>query len=90
MHERLSIVDTEHGAQPLYNEDKTNIIAVNGEIYNHRELRSQLNSSYEFQTQSDCEIILALYKEKGVDFIDDLNGIFGFALYDSEKDEYLS
>ena len=87
-HERLAIVDPASGKQPLYSPDHKLVLAANGEIYNHRELRSQLNSSYEFQTQSDCEIILALYKEKGVDFIDDLNGIFGFAIYDTDNDSY--
>ncbi|MDC1259379.1 asparagine synthase B [Flavobacteriaceae bacterium] len=87
-HERLAIVDPASGQQPLFSEDKKLILAANGEIYNHRELRKQFNGTYNFQTASDCEIILALYKEKGVDFIDDLNGIFGFALYDVEKDTY--
>ena len=87
-HERLAIVDPASGQQPLFSEDKKLVLAANGEIYNHRELRKQFKGSYNFQTASDCEIILALYKEKGVDFIDDLNGIFGFALYDVEKDEY--
>src|SRR5690554_6506630 len=88
-HERLAIVDPSSGKQPLLSEDKQLVLAANGEIYNHRELRKQLKSTYNFQTQSDCEVILALYKEKGVDFIDDLNGMFGFAIYDVEKDEYL-
>ena len=87
-HERLAIVDPASGQQPLFSEDKKLILAANGEIYNHRELRKQFNGIYNFQTASDCEVILALYKEKGVDFIDDLNGIFGFALYDVEKDTY--
>lgn len=87
-HERLAIVDPASGKQPLYSPDQKLVLAANGEIYNHRELRSQLNSNYEFQTQSDCEIILALYNEKGVDFIDDLNGIFGFAIYDTDNDSY--
>jgi asparagine synthase (glutamine-hydrolysing) len=87
-HERLAIVDPASGQQPLFSADKKLVLAANGEIYNHRELRKQFNGTYNFQTASDCEIILALYKEKGVDFIDDLNGIFGFALYDVEKDEY--
>ena len=87
-HERLAIVDPASGQQPLFSEDKKLILAANGEIYNHRELRKQFNGTYNFQTASDCEIILALYKEKGVDFIDDLNGIFGFALYDVENDSY--
>lgn len=87
-HERLAILDPASGKQPLLSNDKQLVLAANGEIYNHRELRKQLKSTYNFQTQSDCEVILALYKEKGVDFIDDMNGIFGFALYDVEKDEY--
>ena len=86
-HERLAIVDPASGKQPLFSENKQLILAANGEIYNHRELRSQF-PNYEFQTESDCEVILALYKEKGVHFVDDMNGIFGFALYDKEKDEY--
>ena len=88
-HERLAIVDPASGNQPIYSADKNLILAANGEIYNHRELRSKLNLEYSFQTNSDCEIILALYKEKGIDFIDDLNGIFGFVLFDEKKNEYL-
>lgn len=87
-HERLAIVDPASGKQPLLSKDGSLILAANGEIYNHKELRKQLKQPYEFQTESDCEIILALYKEKGFDFLDDLNGIFGFAIYDAEKDEY--
>ena len=87
-HERLSIVDPVSGKQPLFSEDKKLVLAANGEIYNHRELRKQFEGNYNFQTESDCEIILALYRDKGVDFIDEMNGIFGFALYDVEKDEY--
>ncbi|MBE7652184.1 asparagine synthase B [Tenacibaculum finnmarkense] len=87
-HERLAIVDPASGQQPLFSADKKLILAANGEIYNHRELAKNLKNPYEFQTASDCEVILALYKEKGIDFVDDLNGIFGFALYDVEKDEY--
>ncbi len=88
-HERLAIVDPASGNQPIYSSDKNLILAANGEIYNHRELRSKLNLKYSFQTNSDCEIILALYKEKGINFIDDLNGIFGFVLFDEKKNEYL-
>ncbi len=95
-HERLAIVDPASGKQPLFSEDGKLVLAANGEIYNHRELRKQFEGDgtngskpkYKFQTQSDCEIILALYREKGVNFVDEMNGIFGFALYDSEKDEY--
>jgi len=88
-HERLAIVDPASGNQPIYSDDKNLILAANGEIYNHQDLRAQLGCNYAFQTNSDCEIILALYKEKGVNFIDDLNGIFGFVLYDEVNDEYL-
>ena len=87
-HERLAIVDPASGKQPLYSEDKKLILAANGEIYNHQELRKQFEGKYNFQTESDCEVILALYQKKGVKFIDEMNGIFGFALYDAEKDEY--
>jgi asparagine synthase (glutamine-hydrolysing) len=87
-HERLAIVDPASGKQPLLSEDGKLVLAANGEIYNHRELRKQFEGKYNFQTESDCEVILALYKEKGVDFIDEMNGIFGFAIYDAEKDEY--
>jgi asparagine synthase (glutamine-hydrolysing) len=87
-HERLAIVDPASGKQPLLSDDCKLILAANGEIYNHRELRKQFEGNYDFKTESDCEVILALYKEKGVDFIDDMNGIFGFAIYDAEKNEY--
>jgi asparagine synthase (glutamine-hydrolysing) len=89
VHERLSIVDVQHGAQPLVNEAGTHALAVNGEIYNHRELRATLREPYAFRTDSDCEVILALYRERGADFLDDLNGIFAFVLYDAELDRYV-
>jgi asparagine synthase (glutamine-hydrolysing) len=88
-HERLAIVDPTSGKQPLFSDDDKVVLAVNGEIYNHRDLRKHFDGKYNFRTQSDCEVILSLYKEKSVDFLDDLNGIFGFVLYDSEKNEYL-
>jgi asparagine synthase (glutamine-hydrolysing) len=87
-HERLAIVDPASGKQPLFSEDKNLVLAANGEIYNHKALRKQFEGKYHFQTESDCEVILALYQEKGVSFIDELNGIFGFALYDVKNDEY--
>lgn len=87
-HERLAIVDPTSGKQPLFANDNKLVLAVNGEIYNHTELRNQF-PDYPFQTHSDCEVILALYQEKGVDFLDDLNGIFGFALYNEESDSFL-
>ena len=88
-HERLSIVDVNNGAQPLYNADRTHVLAVNGEIYNHHTLRSALQDKYAFQTGSDCEVILALYQEKGIDFLDDLQGMFAFILYDTVKQSWL-
>ncbi len=88
-HERLSIVDVNTGAQPLYNAAHTHVLAVNGEIYNHQALRQELGDRYAFQTGSDCEVILALYQEKGPAFLDDLRGMFAFILYDTEKDAYL-
>ena len=88
-HERLSIVDVNNGAQPLYNADHTHVLAVNGEIYNHQALRAELSDRYEFQTGSDCEVILALYQEKGVDFLDELEGMFAFILYDTVKKTWL-
>ncbi len=87
-HERLAIVDPTSGKQPLFGNNDKLILAVNGEIYNHKELRN-LFPNYPFKTESDCEVILALYQEKGTEFLDDLNGIFGFALYDEEKDAFL-
>lgn len=87
-HERLAIVDPASGKQPLLSSDGRLVLAANGEIYNHRALRKQFEGTYEFQTESDCEVILALYQEKGTDFLDEMNGIFGFTIYDTEKDEY--
>ena len=88
-HERLAIVDPESGRQPLFSPDKKQVLAVNGEIYNHREIRSRYKDKYQFQTGSDCEVILALYREWGDKFLDELDGIFAFALYDAERDDYL-
>lgn len=88
-HERLSIVDPQSGKQPLFAPDHHQVLAVNGEIYNHQELRKRYAGRYEFQTGSDCEVILALYRDKGIHFLEDLNGIFAFALYDEEKDDFL-
>ncbi|MBQ8988295.1 MAG: asparagine synthase B [Prevotella sp.] len=88
-HERLSIVDPESGGQPLFSPDKKLVLAVNGEIYNHQEIRRRYAGKYEFQTGSDCEVILALYRDKGINFLEELSGIFAFVLYDEEKDEFL-
>ena len=88
-HERLSIVDPESGQQPLFSPDRKQVLAVNGEIYNHQQIRELYRDKYAFQTGSDCEVILALYREKGIGFLEDLSGIFAFALYDEEKDEFL-
>ncbi len=86
-HERLAIVDPKSGNQPLYSTDGRLVLAVNGEIYNHQELRAQF-PDYDFKTETDSEILLALYQEKGPTFLDELNGIFAFAIYDLEKDAY--
>ena len=88
-HERLSIVDPESGGQPLYSPGRQQILAVNGEIYNHQEIRKRYEGRYSFQTGSDCEVILALYQDKGIDFLEDLSGIFAFVLYDEERDVFL-
>ena len=99
-HERLSIVDPESGRQPLYAPDGKQVLAVNGEIYNHKTLRQRLGSQYEFQTGSDCEVILALYREMLREhptpshaditaMLEQLNGIYAFALYDEERDSFL-
>ena len=88
-HERLSIVDPESGGQPLFSPDGKQVLAVNGEIYNHKKIRERYKGRYDFQTGSDCEVILALYRDKGVNFLEDLNGIFAFALYDEEQDAFL-
>ena len=88
-HERLSIVDPQSGGQPLFSPDRKKILAVNGEIYNHQDIRNRYKGKYEFQTGSDCEAILALYNDKGFDFLEDLSGIFAFALYDEEKNDFI-
>lgn len=88
-HERLAIVDPASGKQPLFNEDKTVSLAVNGEIYNHKELRKEFEGVYEFKTESDCEIIIPLYEKYGDSFIDKLNGMFAFVLFDEKTETYL-
>tara|TARA_B100000683_G_scaffold254666_1_gene273485 strand:+ start:799 stop:2460 length:1662 start_codon:yes stop_codon:yes gene_type:complete len=88
-HERLGIVDPSSGNQPIFSADRKRILAANGEIYNHREIRGELAENYPFQTGSDCEVILAMYEEKGIHFLNDLNGIFAFALYDEEQENFL-
>ena len=89
VHERLAIVDPASGAQPLYGPGGLSVLAVNGEIYNHLQLRDQLKQPYEFRTESDCEIILALYREHGVELLEHLNGIFAFVLRDLEQGLYV-
>ena len=97
-HERLSIVDPQSGGQPLFSMDNLQVLAVNGEIYNHQAIRREYEGRYEFRTGSDCEVILALYRdavnaggseEDFIRMLERLNGIFAFALYDAERDEYL-
>jgi asparagine synthase (glutamine-hydrolysing) len=87
-HERLAIVDLLHGAQPLYSPDKRYVLAVNGEIYNHRELRARF-PEYAFQTESDCEVIIPLLEAEGVDGLKRLNGIFAFVLWDAVAGRFL-
>jgi asparagine synthase (glutamine-hydrolysing) len=88
MHERLSIVDVEHGAQPLYDNKTKRVLAVNGEIYNHKELEKKLSNPHDFQTNSDCEVLLYLYDEFGTDFLNEIDGIFAFSLYDPNTKDY--
>ena len=105
-HERLSIVDPESGRQPLFSPDRKQVLAVNGEIYNHQEIRRRFAGQYDFQTGSDCEVVLSLYRsltpnpspvgegnfvthEKICSMLEQLNGIFAFALYDEERDAFL-
>ena len=88
-HERLSSVDPQSGKQPLYSPDGRQVLAVNGEIYNHQAIRQATAADYEYQTGSDCEVILALYRAHGIHFLEQLSGIFAFALYDEERNEYL-
>jgi len=84
-HERLSIVDVEHGAQPLIDTTTGSVLAVNGEIYTHKELKKKLKKEHDWQTASDCEILLYLYDEYGPEFLDMLDGIFAFIIYDKQK-----
>jgi asparagine synthase (glutamine-hydrolysing) len=88
VHERLAIVDPTSGKQPLISPSGDLVLAANGEIYNHRELRAPYESSYQFKTQSDCEVILALYENEGPSFVEKLNGIFAFAIFDESKNEF--
>ena len=88
-HERLAIVDRESGKQPLISKDRKLVLAVNGEIYNHMEIREKYKDKYDFLTRSDCEVIMALYRDKGEDFMEELNGIYAFALYDVERDVFI-
>jgi asparagine synthase (glutamine-hydrolysing) len=87
-HERLSIVDVEHGAQPLTNQAADLVLAVNGEIYNHQALRAGF-PDYPFKTSSDCEAIIPLHERYGTDFLNQLSGIFGFVLYDKRTNDFL-
>ena len=89
LHERLSIVDVEHGAQPLHDVNNNRVLAVNGEIYNHKELAKKLNKNHDWKTNSDCEVLLYLYDEYGIDFLNELDGIFAFCLYDANLREYI-
>ena len=87
-HERLAIVDPPSGKQPLISPSENLILAANGEIYNHQALRENCENEYAFKTKSDCEVILAMYQKYGKSFVKKLNGIFAFAIYDKDKNEY--
>jgi asparagine synthase (glutamine-hydrolysing) len=87
-HERLAIVDPTSGKQPLISPSENLILAANGEIYNHQVLRKNCENEYAFKTKSDCEVILAMYQKYGKSFVKKLNGIFAFAIYDKDKNEY--
>jgi len=89
VHERLAIVDPASGAQPLYGPDDSTVLAVNGEIYNHRELRDAHAPDYPFKTGSDCEVLLALYDRYGTDLLAHVNGIYAFILIDRASDRYI-
>jgi asparagine synthase (glutamine-hydrolysing) len=88
-HERLSIVDVNTGAQPIMSESGRQALAVNGEIYNHQDIRDRFESRYRFRTQSDCEVILPLYLEKGTDFLEEISGMYAFCLYDEDRDFWM-
>jgi asparagine synthase (glutamine-hydrolysing) len=88
-HERLAIVDVNTGAQPLISADGSCALAVNGEIYNHQEIRARLATDYTFRTASDCEVILPLYQAQGDAFLNELRGMFAFVLYDERRDHWL-
>lgn len=86
-HERLAIVDPVSGGQPIVSKDGTLVLDVNGEIYNHQEIRK--TTDYDFRTQSDCEVIMALYRSEGVRLFEKLRGMYAFALYDHSTNQYL-
>ncbi len=88
-HERLAIVDPMSGKQPLYGRHQRYVLAANGEIYNHLKLKQQYCKDYPFTTASDCEVIIALYEKFGNSFIEKLNGIFSFAIYDTKEKKFL-
>lgn len=88
-HERLAIVDVDTGAQPLISSNGKQALAVNGEIYNHKALADEYAADYDFATKSDCEVIIPLYQRFGTEFIDKLEGMFAFALYDESTNSYL-
>ena len=87
-HERLSIVDIKSGRQPLFSSDENIILTVNGEIYNHLDFRNSSEIDYKYQTNSDCEVIIPLFKKYGKNLLNHLNGIFSFFLYDKLKNSF--
>ena len=87
VYRRLSIIDVSEGMQPIWNENQTMFVVVNGEIYNHRQLRSHLRENHQFRTQSDAEIILHLYEEQGPKALESLNGMFAIVLWDKQRQQ---
>ncbi|KAI8092742.1 asparagine synthase [Halteromyces radiatus] len=89
-HERLAIVGVDTGAQPLTSDDDNLILCVNGEIYNHKQLRANLKNKYEFKTHSDCEVIMPMYKEMDKDLVQQLDGMFSFVLLDKKRNRIIA
>lgn len=89
LHNRISIIDVVTGDQPFLTQNEQVVLITNGEIYNHKYIRNNQCADYPFTTDSDCEVILSLYDKMGIHFLEELNGMFGFIIYDQTKDDFL-